>query len=312
RYHKIIIMTDADVDGSHIRTLLLTFFFRQMPQVVERGYLYIAQPPLYRAKRGQSEVYLKDDKALEDYLMGAAIDEGAVFTTYDGSQMAGADLKEALDQARSTKAEITNVSRFVPPSVIEQAAILSALDAGLLSEPEQAAQVADFIAKRLDALADPLERGWKGSVSDDGGLAFSRTLRGVAERHVIDGTLIRSQDARRLNGRAGQLQKLYAKHGKLMVKDKEVPITGPISLVDGIMEVGRKGISMQRYKGLGEMNPGQLWETTLDPNARTLLQVKVSHTDDAEDVFSTLMGDVVEPRREFIQKNALKVANLDV
>jgi DNA gyrase subunit B len=312
RYHKIIIMTDADVDGSHIRTLLLTFFFRQMPQVVERGYLYIAQPPLYRAKRGQSEVYLKDDKALEDYLMGAAIDEGAVFTTYDGSQMAGADLKEALDQARATKAEITNVSRFVPPSVIEQAAILSALDAGLLSEPEQAAQVADFIAKRLDALADPLERGWKGSVSDDGGLAFSRTLRGVAERHVIDGTLIRSQDARRLNGRAGQLQKLYAKHGKLMVKDKEVPITGPISLVDGIMEVGRKGISMQRYKGLGEMNPGQLWETTLDPNARTLLQVKVSHTDDAEDVFSTLMGDVVEPRREFIQKNALKVANLDV
>ena len=312
RYHKIIIMTDADVDGSHIRTLLLTFFFRQMPQVVERGYLYIAQPPLYRAKRGQSEVYLKDDKVLEDYLFNAAIDEGAVFTTYGGAQMAGADLRDALDQARATKTEIANVSRFVPASVIEQAAILSALDAGLLSEPEQAAQVADFIAKRLDALADPLERGWQGSLLDDGGLAFTRTLRGVAERHVIDGTLIRSQDARRLNNRAGQLQKLYAKHGKLTVKDKEIPITGPISLVDGIMEIGRKGISMQRYKGLGEMNPGQLWETTLDPNARTLLQVKVSHTDDAEDVFSTLMGDVVEPRREFIQKNALKVANLDV
>ncbi len=312
RYHKIIIMTDADVDGSHIRTLLLTFFFRQMPEIVERGYLYIAQPPLYRAKRGNSEVYLKDDSVLEHYLFNAAIDEGAVFTTYDGSQMAGRDLKDAVDEARATKAEINSVARFVPPTVIEQAAILSALDAGLLSEPEQAAQVADFIAKRLDALSDPLERGWQGKLLDDGGLEFKRTLRGVAERHVIDGTLIRSQDARRLNGRAGQLQKLYAKHGTLTVKDREIPITGPISLVDGITEVGRKGISMQRYKGLGEMNPDQLWETTLDPNARTLLQVKVSHTDDAEDVFSTLMGDVVEPRREFIQKNALKVANLDV
>jgi len=312
RYHKIIIMTDADVDGSHIRTLLLTFFFRQMPEIVERGYLYIAQPPLYRAKRGSSEVYLKDDKLLEEYLFNAAIDEGAVFTTYGGSQIAGADLHDALVQARAAKTEIQGVARYVPASVIEQAAILSALDAGLLAETDQAAQVADFIAKRLDALAEPLERGWEGAATDDGGLAFSRTLRGVTERHVIDSTLIRSQDARRLNNRAGQLQKLYAKHGMLTVKDKEIPITGPISLVDGIMEVGRKGISMQRYKGLGEMNPDQLWETTLDPNARSLLQVKVSHTDDAEDVFSTLMGDVVEPRREFIQQNALKVANLDV
>ncbi len=312
RYHKIIIMTDADVDGSHIRTLLLTFFFRQMPEIVERGYLYIAQPPLYRAKRGNSEVYLKDDALLEDYLFNAAIDEGAVFTTFQGAQMAGADLRDALDAARAAKSEISNVARHVPASVVEQAAILSALDAALLSDTESAPQVADFIAKRLDALADPLERGWQGKGSDDGGLAFSRTLRGVTERHVIDAALIRSQDARRLNERAGELQKLYAKHGMLTVKDREIPITGPVSLVDGIMEVGRKGISMQRYKGLGEMNPDQLWETTLDPNARTLLQVKVSHTDDAEDVFSTLMGDVVEPRREFIQKNALKVANLDV
>ena len=312
RYHKIIIMTDADVDGSHIRTLLLTFFFRQMPEIVERGYLYIAQPPLYRAKRGNSEVYLKDDAVLEDYLFNAAIDEGAVFTTFEGAQIAGADLRDALDAARAAKGEIANVARHVPGSVVEQAAILSALDASLLADTEQASQVADFIAKRLDALADPLERGWSGTGLDDGGLAFSRTLRGVTERHVIDSTLIRSQDARRLNGRAGQLQKLYAKHGVLSVKDKEFPITGPVSLVDRIMDFGRKGISMQRYKGLGEMNPDQLWETTLDPNARTLLQVKVSHTDDAEDVFSTLMGDVVEPRREFIQKNALKVANLDV
>jgi DNA gyrase subunit B len=312
RYHKIIIMTDADVDGSHIRTLLLTFFFRQMPEIVERGYLYIAQPPLYRAKRGNSEVYLKDDAILEDYLFNAAIDEGAVFTTFEGAQMAGADLRDALDAARAAKIEIKNVARHVPASVVEQAAILSALDASLLSDIENAPQVADFIAKRLDALADPLERGWEGTGLEDGGLAFSRTLRGVMERHVIDSGLIRSQDARRLNERAGELQKLYAKHGVLMVKDREIPITGPVSLVDGIMEVGRKGISMQRYKGLGEMNPDQLWETTLDPNVRSLLQVRVNHTDDAEDVFSTLMGDVVEPRREFIQKNALKVANLDV
>jgi DNA gyrase subunit B len=312
RYHKIIIMTDADVDGSHIRTLLLTFFFRQMPEVVERGYLYIAQPPLYRAKRGKSEVYLKDDDVLEDYLFNAAIDEGAVFTTYDGTQIAGADLRQALIEARAAKAEITNVARHVPPSVVEQAAILSALDASLLSDTDQAGQVADFIANRLDALADPLERGWQGVGLDDGGLGFIRTLRGVTERHAIDVALIRSQDARRLNDRAGELQKLYTKHGMLTVKDSEFPITGPISLVDRIMDFGRKGISMQRYKGLGEMNPDQLWETTLDPDARTLLQVRVNHTDDAEDVFSTLMGDVVEPRRDFIQQNALKVANLDV
>jgi len=312
RYHKIIIMTDADVDGSHIRTLLLTFFFRQMPDVVERGYLYIAQPPLYRAKRGNSEVYLKDDDALENYLFNAAIDEGAVFTTFDGTQIAGADLAQVLDQARATKKEVMSVARYVPATVVEQAAILSALDRALLSDTGQATEVANFIAKRLDALVQPLERGWEGASLNDGGLAFTRTLRGVTEYHAIDGALVRSQDARRLNERAGNLQKLYAKHGLLSVKGKETPITGPMSLVDEIMDFGRKGIAMQRYKGLGEMNPDQLWETTLDPNARTLLQVKVSHTEDAEDVFSTLMGDVVEPRRDFIQQNALKVANLDV
>ena len=312
RYHKIIIMTDADVDGSHIRTLLLTFFFRQMPDVVERGYLYIAQPPLYRAKRGNSEVYLKDDDALENYLFNAAIDEGAVFTTFDGTQIAGADLAQVLDQARATKKEVMSVARHVPATVVEQAAILSALDRALLSDTGQATEVANFIAKRLDALVEPLERGWEGASLNDGGLAFTRTLRGVTEYHAIDGALVRSQDAQRLNERAGKLQKLYAKHGLLSVKGKETPITGPMSLVGEIMDFGRKGIAMQRYKGLGEMNPDQLWETTLDPNARTLLQVKVNHTDDAEDVFSTLMGDVVEPRRDFIQQNALKVANLDV
>jgi len=312
RYHKIIVMTDADVDGSHIRTLLLTFFYRQMPELVERGYLYIAQPPLYRAKRGNSEVYLKDDPQLETHLFDSAIDEGAVFQVYDGAQIAGADLRAVVDEARAVKESLNHLARHVPVRVIEQAAISSALDPEILSDAERATATAEYIAKRLDALEPELERGWLGAPLDDGGLAFTRTLRGVTERHVIDGTLIRSSDARRVNEKAGQLQKLYARHGTLVLKDKEHAVTGPVSIVDTILGLGRKGVSIQRYKGLGEMNPEQLWETTLDPNVRSLLQVKVSHTDDAEDVFSTLMGDIVEPRRDFIQQNALKVANLDV
>jgi len=312
RYHKIIIMTDADVDGSHIRTLLLTFFFRQMPEIVERGYLYIAQPPLYRSKRGNSEVYLKDDPALEDYLFNAAIDDGAVFETYDGRQIAAQDLSVTLTEARAMKAPIERLARHVPPRIIEQAAISTALDPEILSDRERAEQTADYLAKRLNKLEPVNEKGWEGLALEDGGLAFSRTLRGVTERHVIDGALIRSADARRLNDKAAKLFETYGDHGKLVHKDKEMPITGPRSLVGAVMELGRKGVAIQRYKGLGEMNPDQLWETTLDPDARSLLQVRVSHTDDAEDVFSTLMGDVVEPRREFIQKNALKVANLDV
>jgi DNA gyrase subunit B len=312
RYHKIIIMTDADVDGSHIRTLLLTFFYRQMPDIIDRGYLYIAQPPLYRAKRGASEVYLKDDAALEDYLLGAAIDEGTVFTDYNGGQMAGEDLRALVDDARRAKELLERLARHVPLRVVEQAAILAALDPAILADGDKAAAVADFIAKRLDALEDPHARGWKGAVLDDGGLSFERTLRGVTEHHAIDGALIRSSEARILNGWAGQLQKVYQRHGTLTAKETDHPITGPVSLADTVMKLGRKGVTIQRYKGLGEMNPEQLWETTLDPNTRALLQVKVSHADEAGLLFETLMGDVVEPRREFIQANALKVVNLDV
>ena len=312
RYHKIIIMTDADVDGSHIRTLLLTFFFRQMPEIVERGYLYIAQPPLYRSKRGNSEVYLKDDPALEDYLFNASIDDGAVFHTYDGRQIAAADLRETLDEARVMKALVERLSRHVPARIIEQAAVATALDPEILSDSERAEQTADYLAKRLNKLEPANEKGWEGAALDDGGLAFTRVLRGVAERHVIDAALIGSADARRLNSKAAKLFETYGDHGKLLHKETETAVTGPITLVQAVMDLGRKGVQMQRYKGLGEMNPDQLWETTLDPDARSLLQVRVSHTDDAEDVFSTLMGDIVEPRREFIQQNALKVANLDV
>ncbi|MBT4463572.1 MAG: DNA gyrase subunit B, partial [Rhodospirillaceae bacterium] len=312
RYHKIIIMTDADVDGSHIRTLLLTFFYRQMPQLIERGYLYIAQPPLYRAKRGQSEVYLKDDPALEDFLFSSAIDDGAVFTAHDGTQTAGADLRRLVDEARDVTNLLERLSRHVPMTITEQAAILGALNPDILSDDKHAADVAEYAAKRLDALETEAERGWHGSVLDDGGLEFARTLRGVEERHVIDAALIQSAEARKLDKLAGQLQKVYARHGVLKSKDKEHTLTGPVSLIETVTAIGRKGIGIQRYKGLGEMNPEQLWETTLDPNARSLLQVRVSHADDAEEVFSTLMGDMVEPRRDFIQANALKVANLDV
>ena len=312
RYHKIIIMTDADVDGSHIRTLLLTFFFRQMPELIERGYLYIAQPPLYRAKRGNSEVYLKDDPALEEYLFNTAIDEGTVLTTFDGSQVAGADLRALAEEARRVKSLLQHLARHVPLAVVEQAAIAGAINPRILSDTEHAAETAEYVAKRLDALETELERGWHGSVLEDGGLEFHRTLRGVTERHVIDGTLIRSTEGIKVDERAAELQSIYAKHATLAAKDKEFQVTGPVSLVETIMDLGRKGIAFQRYKGLGEMNPDQLWETTLDPNVRALLQVKVSHADDAEEVFSTLMGDLVDPRREFIQTNALKVANLDV
>ncbi len=312
RYHKIIIMTDADVDGAHIRTLLLTFFYRQMPEIIEKGYLYIAQPPLYRVKRGSSERYLKDDGGLEDYLFSAAIDENAVFVTYEGTQIAGPDLRRVVGEARAVKAMLDRLGSHVPMPVLEQAAILGALNPQILSDKDKGRITADVIARRLDALALATERGWKGAVLEDGGLAFTRIVRGVAERHMIDGAVIRSADARRLDERAGELQKLYARHGALETKDKKYTITGPVALVDAILELGRKGVAIQRYKGLGEMNPGQLWETTLDPEARSLLLVKVSHADAAEEVFSTLMGDLVDPRRDFIQANALKVANLDV
>ena len=312
RYHKIIIMTDADVDGAHIRTLLLTFFFRQMPQVIEKGYLYIAQPPLYRVKRGQSSVYLKDDPALEDYLMSAVIEDGAVFVPFDGQQIAGQHLREAIIAARQVKGMIARLSSHVATPVLEQAAILGVLNPQILDDRKQAAAVAGVIGKRLDALSPPTERGWTGDALADGSLAFSRKLRGVSERHVIDGAVIRSSDARKLDERAAELQKLYARHGKFEVKGEATPVTGPIALFDTVTQLGRKGIAIQRYKGLGEMNPGQLWETTLDANVRALLQVRVTHADEAEEVFSKLMGDVVEPRRDFIQENALKVANLDV
>jgi DNA gyrase subunit B len=312
RYHKIIIMTDADVDGSHIRTLLLTFFFRQMSELAERGHLYIAQPPLYRAKRGESLRYLKDDRELESYLIENGIHD-SVLVLHDGAQVAGDDLRARVEQAVRAKHLMEPLVRKVGNTdIVEQAAILGTLNPDILAPGEQAEQAALYIARRLDALAPETERGWQGSIAIDGGLAFQRTFRGVTERRVMDGPLLRSTEARRLDAMAADFQDTYGQHAELRAKDEKFRIAGPISLVDAIFRLGRKGISFSRYKGLGEMNPDQLWETTLDPDARTLLQIKVSHADEAADIFSTLMGEVVEPRREFIQTHALEVANLDV
>ena len=311
RYHKIIIMTDADVDGAHIRTLLLTFFYRQMPEIIERGHLFIAQPPLYKVKRGSSEQYLKDAKALEDYLVQTGL-ENTTLVLADGTERAGADLRAIVEEALSVRAALDALHSRYPRPLIEQAAIAGVLNPEVLASPAQAADAAAYIARRLDTIADETERGWVGEPTTDGGLSFTREVRGVKEAWTLDGKLIGSADALRLDRKAEHLQEIYARPAKLRRKDGETAIHGPTSLLEAIFAFGRKGITMQRYKGLGEMNPDQLWETTLDPNVRTLLRVKVSELDEADDIFTKLMGDVVEPRRDFIRENALSVANLDV
>ena len=311
RYHKIIIMTDADVDGSHIRTLLLTFFYRQMLSLIEAGYLYIAQPPLYKVKRGQQERYLKTEKSLEDYLIGEGL-EDAVLMTGDDAARGGADLRDIAEHARKVTAILRGLHNRYPRFVIEQAAIAGVLNPKVLKDSKQAEAAAAYIAKRLDALAEETERGWHSEALPEGGMRFWRELRGVMESHLIDGPFIASADALKLDQYAAHLQEVYAKPATLKRKDTTLAVHGPTGLLDAVMETGRKGLSLQRYKGLGEMNPNQLWETTLDLDTRTILQVKIKEGEDADDIFSRLMGDVVEPRREFIQENALQVANLDV
>ncbi|HWA90704.1 MAG TPA: DNA topoisomerase (ATP-hydrolyzing) subunit B [Rhizomicrobium sp.] len=310
RYHKIVIMTDADVDGAHIRTLLLTFFYRQMPELIERGHMFIAQPPLYKATRGKSERYLKDERELENYLISEG-SSGAVFTQHDGQTVGGADLDALIEKARAAKHALEGFPPHYPRFLLEQAAIAGALNPDILNDQEKAAEAATYIAHRLDALSDELERGWHGEPTSDGGLKFWREVRGVREAVAIDGALVASADARKLDRMAGDLQAAYLKGGTIKRKDETREVRAPSELLSAIFDWGRKGLTMQRYKGLGEMNAAQLWETTLDENARTLLQVKVEHADEADDLFTKLMGELVEPRREFIQDNALTAA-LDV
>jgi DNA gyrase subunit B len=310
RYHKIIIMTDADVDGSHIRTLLLTFFFRQMPELIDRGHIFIAQAPLYKVTRGKSEQYLKDERALEDYLIDSGL-EDAVFRTYAGDERAGADLKKIVEDARTIRTILNGLHSRYNRKVVEQAAILGVLNSDIFGDPEKATAAAPYIARRLDALSEETERGWQGSFVEGEGFRFERTVRGVKEVAIIDSALLGSADARKLDEYAAALQGIYARPGLLRRKSEDTAIHGPVGLFDAVTGAGRAGIKMQRYKGLGEMNADQLWETTLDVHARSLLQVKVKEVDEADDIFTKLMGDVVEPRREFIQENAL-AASVDV
>ncbi|MCF3639956.1 DNA topoisomerase (ATP-hydrolyzing) subunit B [Rhizobium sp. TRM95111] len=311
RYHKIIIMTDADVDGAHIRTLLLTFFFRQMPELIERGHLYIAQPPLYKVSRGKSGQYLKDEKAFEEYLIATGLDEAAL-ELGSGEVRAGADMREVVQDALKLRSLLDGLHSRYSRSIVEQAAIAGALNLELSHDGVAFAAKAEEVAVRLDLIAEETERGWTGSVSADGGLTFERMVRGVKEFAHLDMALLGSSDARHIDHLSPKLKEIYAPPPKLKRKDGITEISGPRALLDAIFAVGRKGLSMQRYKGLGEMNAEQLWETTLDPNVRSLLQVKVTDATDADGLFSRLMGDEVEPRRDFIQENALSVANLDI
>ncbi|OJY70156.1 MAG: DNA gyrase subunit B [Sphingobium sp. 66-54] len=333
RYHKIVIMTDADVDGAHIRTLLLTFFYRQMPQIVEAGHLYIAQPPLYKATRGRSEVYLKDEAALDQYLVDNGVDT-LVLETADGPLM-GTPLRTLIDHARRMRALMRYVPRRYDGAIIEALALAGAL-APDLDGPGRA----EAITRAAIWLnATDTEGKWEGRISAEGGYHLERLVRGVTDHHIIEAAFLTSAEARKLHTLVREQSEVYAKPSRLLAArtaaaaQTEIPaedgdeetapatpsaatkgtsITRPSELLDAVLAAGRKGLAIQRYKGLGEMNAEQLWETTLDPDARSMLRVEIEQADLADEIFTRLMGDVVEPRREFIQDNALNVANLDV
>jgi DNA gyrase subunit B len=310
RYHKIIIMTDADVDGSHIRTLLLTFFFRQMRAIIEAGHLFIAQPPLFKVKRGQSEQYLKDERALEDYLVDAGLD-GATLTFAQGEARAGADLRALVEEARALRRQLDGLHSRYNRSLVEQAALAGALRPLSSADDPEGETRAGLLSERMNAIAEETERGWSGRLEANG-YVLVREVRGVRQAAALDAGLLASADARRLDEHAHPLSEAFAERATFARRGETTAITGPSELLEAVNAAGRKGVTFQRYKGLGEMNKDQLWETTLDREARTLLQVKIREVDEADDIFVKLMGDIVEPRREFIQENALSVANLDV
>jgi DNA gyrase subunit B len=299
RYHKIIIMTDADVDGSHIRTLLLTFFYRQMPELIEKGYLYIAQPPLYKIKRGQSEMYLKNDEALEEYLMTAALDDASL-KPEQGAAISGAALEARVAEAARLVALMQPLSRRVPLVMVEAATFANLFAGG---------KIENFVLALNGLSRDG--GGWKAEKTETG-LNVSRTVRSVVEHVVLEEKWLQSREGKELAAAHSQLLKDYAAPSVFIRKGTEFPVRTPAELHKAVMDSGKKGMSVQRFKGLGEMNPEQLWETTLDATKRTLLRVNVHDAADADEAFSTLMGDIVEPRRDFIQNNALKVINLDV
>ncbi|MCX5615770.1 DNA topoisomerase (ATP-hydrolyzing) subunit B [Bombella sp. TMW 2.2559] len=306
RYHKIVIMTDADVDGSHIRTLLLTFFFRQMPQLIENGHLYIAQPPLFRAKRGQEERYLKDEPALDAYLLDKALGNASI-TLHDGQVLEGAALREVIERFSHIAQDLRALAARVPLWVVEQAAVSGLINADAAIRQQKLEQ----FAMRLNSASPENERGWE-IEADTQGVICRRFLRGVGECYIFETTLLRSSEARRLQAQTDWLATFFTKPVVLTLDQRSSKFSGPGMLMEHVLAQGRRGLAINRFKGLGEMNDEQLWHTTLDPASRTLLQVQIGDVDEAGQVFSTLMGDVVEPRREFIVDNALKVANLDV
>lgn len=312
RYHKIIIMADADVDGSHIRTLLLTFFYRQMPELIERGYVYIAQPPLYKVKKGNSILYIKNEHEMEDYLIRGGCDDATLIRA-DGEQIIGVDLISLVEQNRRARGLIANLSKTVPEKIIEQMAIVGLFNKEVINNRAVLSAELEKLAARLNELEAEYDRGWTAEVLADGSIQFSRKLRGVTEKHLVGSVILDSQEAQMLDGLKDILLENFGTVSTLVSKQGlEKKIHGPVTFVDAIMAAGKKGIAIQRYKGLGEMNPEQLWETTLDPEARSLLQVKIDRIEEADETFATLMGDVVEPRKEFIQDNALNVVNLDI
>jgi DNA gyrase subunit B len=305
RYHRIVIMTDADVDGSHIRTLLLTFFYRQMPRLIEQGYLYIAQPPLYRAKRGNDQRYLKDDDALETFLLERALGE-ATLTAADGTVYAGDELRGEMGWIGQAVHRLKALSNLLPIAYLEQMAISGLMATAALGSPEHD----QALTNRLNAHSAPAERGWV-VTSDATGITLGRMVRGVAERYTVEAAVLRTTEARYLAERSTKLAALFGSDASLSIDGPAKPISGPAALWETMLTYGRKGLTISRFKGLGEMNPEELWQTTLDPQVRRLLQVKITDAEDTDQIFSTLMGDIVEPRRDFIVTNALKVANLD-
>ena len=313
RYHKVVIMTDADVDGAHIRTLILTFFYRHMEPVIRRGHLFIAQPPLYKVRKGSSEVYLKDDAGLRSHLIGAILGKAVLRTGTAGIEHSGADLRAIIFEAYDDAALIRQLAHRLPPSLLEQIAIGNGFTAEVYDSPGAAAALVERVCARMNRMAEPGEDGWSGQVGDtDPGYQFHHNRRGVHTAYRVPQGLLASPAGRRLRARAENLRELYTEPMRFQVGDEQMQLHTPTEFHAEVERLARRGLSIQRYKGLGEMNPGQLWETTLDPEARTFLQVQVGDGAEANDLFSKLMGDVVEPRREFIQKNALEVENLDV
>ncbi|OJV47631.1 MAG: DNA gyrase subunit B [Alphaproteobacteria bacterium 43-37] len=313
RYHKIILMTDADVDGSHIRTLLLTFFYRQMRELIEKGYLYIARPPLYRVKKGASQVYLKDEKAMQDYLIDSGIDKCSLHLKKTKASIIGQDLRQIIETCGKIKELIEPLGRkagSVEP--LEQMLVLGILKPTLFDDPSSCQQALSSLINRLNQIYEGTESVWSGKMKDDQKIwEIVCITQGLEERFTVDSNMVNNSDVFQLSNINSDSFDIYGQTPQFIVKDQSIDVKGPIALLEAVMDQGRKGIEIQRYKGLGEMNAGQLWETTLDPDARSLLQVRVHHADDAEEIFSTLMGDVVEPRREFVQENALRVKYVD-